>query len=143
MIASVTAFQQQVQNNVEHHHSENRIRMQLISDQGEKAVEQATEAATSSLKAVAGNDFILRRMDQQDHTSDTTQKLVLDLLGEVRSITGKSAGVAEAEAKQLNKDKETAAIQDKRIGFAKWIAGTLFTGGVGKWLWTHFHWGGK
>lgn len=143
MIASVTAFQQQVQTNVEHHHAENRQRMQFISDQGEKAIERATEAASSSLKAVAGNDFILRRMDNQDQTSNTTQKLVLDLLGEVRSITGKSAGLAEAEAKQLNKDKDAEAKQDKRLGMVKWIAGTLATGGVGKWIWTHFHWGGK
>lgn len=124
MITTITAFQQQIRTDVEHHHGENRVRLQLIDDKAREAAEQAQ-------KAVAGNDYIVDRLGQQDARGERTQSLVLDLLGEVRGMTGRKEGIAEAEARQ-------DAVQGKRLGAAKWIGGVLATGGAGKWVWTHW-----
>lgn len=138
MTAHVTAFQQQIRTDVEHHHGENRVRLQLIDDKAREAAEQAQMAAHDAAKAVAGNDYIVDRLSQQDARGEKTQSLVLELLAKVNRQTGHNEGIAEAEAEQ---DVRSG----KRMGVAKWVGGILASGGAGKWLWSHFHWfgGGK
>lgn len=103
----------------------------MIDDNSREAVAQAQ-------KAVAGNDYIVDRLGQQDARGEKTQSLVLELLAKVSRQTGHSEGMAEAGAEH---DAKTG----KRMGVAKWVGGLLASGGAGKWLWSHFHWfgGGK
>lgn len=130
MTAHVTAFQQQIKTDVEHHHGENRVRLQLIDDKAREAAEQAQ-------KAVAGNDYIVDRLSQQDARGEKTQSLVLELLAKVNQQAGHNEGIAEADAKH-------SARSNKRMGVAKWVGGLLTSAGIGKWLWAHLHWlGGK
>lgn len=128
MTAHITAFQQQIEVRVEHQHSENRARSQMNFEESAKAAARAAEA-------VAGNEFILRRMDDQDKTNNDTQSLVRDLLVKVSGLVGHHDGEVAAEERQEKKDA-------RRRGIAKVIGGAIFSGGVGKWLSDHFHWFG-
>ncbi len=137
MIANVTAFQQQTETKIEKHHSENRARMQLIDDKTKEAVEAASLGAREAIKAVAGNEFILKRMDKQDAETGRIHTLMQDLIAEVKGWAGRREGESTANA-QIEKTHE------KWIGWAVKAGGLLVSGGIYKWLAVKFHWiGGK
>lgn len=113
------AFEEKISQQVGHHHAENRLRLQQNYEQ--------------SVKAVAGNDFILMRMDKQDEEASQTRLLMQQLLAKVEGWAGRREGEIDANAVT---DKQ----HEKWIGWVVKVGGVLASGSLYKWLAGRFHW---
>lgn len=125
IMASTTAFHDEMRKEVRRDHAENRTRLQQGYDQ--------------STKAVAQNEFLIREVD-------ATKGLVQELLSEVKTFVGRQQGKAETEARYVEEDtkKHNREQSQKHMRFTilKWLGGILASSGVLKWLSGH-HWGSK
>lgn len=137
MIATTTTFQNEIRQEVRTDHAENRTRMQLIDDKAKEAVEQARLGAREATKAVAGNEFILKRMDKQDEEAGQARRLMQNLISEVKGWAGRREGEHDANV-VMEKQHE------KWVGWAVKVGTVLASGGVYRWLASKFHWiGGR
>jgi hypothetical protein len=114
--------QQDIRREVRRDHNENRVRM------------QATHEVAA--KAVAQNELIMA--EQQG-----TKNLVLELLGEVKTLSGRMFGEKTAEDRMTAKESRNAESNDRkrawRFNVLRWIIGMGGGGTLINWLRNH-HW---
>lgn len=113
-----------IRQEVRRDHSENRVRMQATHEQ--------------AAKSVAQNEIIMA--DQQG-----TRSLILDLMGEVKTLAGRIQGKREAQQDIDAQESEEAKRTDrKREMFFTVLRTLLGLGGGGAILnWIRHHWGNK
>jgi hypothetical protein len=124
------AFEQEVRNEVNRHHSENRVRLQSIDEKAETNGLIAAEirAKVDLMFGTSGTEGSMGRIETK---IDRFQDSMTSLIGEVRGWAGERKGAHDAEDKS-NK------LRDSRMTAIKWIIGIgAPVAALFKWLQTH------